>query len=94
MFEGNNNHVLLPLEVIFGKTLPIFPSPSLDEVCPFSSTNYSALQKWVRWQDGGIKGNTDHVNIMLISTEDLIKQDFLSVHYLLMNLTSRDPLNG
>lgn len=52
MLEANSNHVLLPLEVIFGKALPIFPSPSLDEVCPFPSTNYSVLQKWVRWQKG------------------------------------------
>lgn len=63
MLEANNNHVLLPLEVIFGKALPIFPSPSLDEVCPFPSTNYFVLQKWVRWQKGGIKRNEDHVNI-------------------------------
>ena len=81
-------------KLIFGKALPLFPSLSLGEVSPFSSTNYSALQKWVKWQEGVIKGNTDHVNIMLISTKDLIKQDFLSAHYLLVNLTSRDPLNG
>lgn len=63
MLEGNNNLVLLPLEVIFRKALPLLLSPSLDGACPFSFTNYSALQKWVRWQEGGLKG----IQIMLIS---------------------------
>lgn len=35
------------LTAFFGKALPIFPSPSLGEVCPFSSANYSALQEWL-----------------------------------------------